>query len=51
MHIARQTQQDLVVVAGTRWVSAICAAAALFTLLRDHRPRTGVLVFARDTND
>jgi hypothetical protein len=32
MHIARQTPQELVVVAGTRWVSAICAAAALFTL-------------------
>jgi hypothetical protein len=32
MHIARQTPQELVVVAGSRWVSAICAAAALFTL-------------------
>jgi hypothetical protein len=32
MHIARQTPQELVVVAGTRWVSAISAAAALFTL-------------------
>jgi hypothetical protein len=32
MHIARQTPQELVVVAGTRWVSAICAAAALFTI-------------------
>ena len=32
MHIARHTPQELVVVAGTRWVSAICAAAALFTL-------------------
>ena len=32
MHIARQTPQELVVVAGTRWLSAICAAAALFTL-------------------
>ncbi|MGH9546192.1 MAG: hypothetical protein ACRD23_13370 [Terriglobales bacterium] len=32
MHIARQTPQELVVVAGTRWVSAICLAAALFTL-------------------
>src|ERR1035441_6319402 len=31
MHIARQTPQELVVVAGTRWVSPICAAAALFT--------------------
>lgn len=32
MHIARQTAQELVVVAGTRWVSAICAAATLFSL-------------------
>jgi len=32
MHITRRTPQELVVVAGTRWVSAICAAAALFTL-------------------
>lgn len=32
MHIARQTPQELVIVAGSRWVSAICAAAALFTL-------------------
>lgn len=32
MHIARQTPQELVVVAGSRWVSAICAAAALLTL-------------------
>lgn len=32
MHIARQTPQELVVVAGTRWVAALCAACALFTL-------------------
>jgi hypothetical protein len=32
MHIARQTPQELVVVARSRWVSALCAAAALFTL-------------------
>lgn len=32
MHIARQTPQELVVVAGTRWISAICAAGALFIL-------------------
>jgi hypothetical protein len=32
MHIARQTPQELVVVAGTRWISAICAAAALVIL-------------------
>jgi hypothetical protein len=32
MHIARQTPQELVVVAGTRWVAAICAACALFIL-------------------
>jgi hypothetical protein len=42
MHIARQTQQELVMVAGTRWVSAICAAAALFTLylvIGRHQPK------------
>jgi|SRR5580700_5967598 hypothetical protein len=42
MHIARQTPQELVVVAGTRWVSAICAAAALFTLyfvITRHEPK------------
>jgi hypothetical protein len=32
MHIARQTPQELVVVAGTRWAAAICAACALLTL-------------------
>jgi hypothetical protein len=30
MHIARQTPQELVVVASSRWVSAICVAAAFF---------------------
>jgi hypothetical protein len=42
MHIARNTTQELVVVAGTRWVSAICAAAALFTLysvITRHEPK------------
>jgi hypothetical protein len=42
MHIARQTPQKLVVVAGARWVSAICAAAALFTLyfvITPHEPK------------
>ncbi|MGH9505203.1 MAG: hypothetical protein ACRD20_20310 [Terriglobales bacterium] len=42
MHIARQTPQELVVVAGTRWISAICAAAALFTLyfvITRHEPK------------
>jgi hypothetical protein len=33
MHIARETPLELVVVSGTRWVSAICAVAALFTTL------------------
>lgn len=32
MHIARQSPQELVVVSGTRWVAALCAACALFTL-------------------
>jgi hypothetical protein len=42
MHIARQTPQELVVVAGTRWISAICAAAALFIfslVIRRHEPK------------
>lgn len=42
MHIARQTPQELVVVAGSRWVSAICAAAALFTfysVIIRHQPK------------
>src|SRR6266446_6555971 len=42
MHIARQTPQELIVVAGTRWVSAICAAAAIFTLyfvINRHEPK------------
>ncbi len=42
MHIARQTPRELVVVAGTRWVSAICAAAALITLyivITRHEPK------------
>jgi hypothetical protein len=42
MHILRQTPQELVVVAGSRWVSAICAAGALFTLylaITRHQPK------------
>src|SRR5579862_44075 len=34
LHIARQSPQELVVVDGTRWVSAICAAVALFAVYR-----------------
>jgi len=34
MHIARQTPQELVIVDGTRWVSAICAVLALFAVYR-----------------
>jgi hypothetical protein len=30
MHIARQRPQELMVVSGSRWVAAICAAGALF---------------------
>jgi hypothetical protein len=47
MHITRQTPQELVVVAGTGWVSAICAAAALFTLYvvtTRHEPKGFLLV-------
>ena len=42
MHIARQTPQELVVVDSSRWVSAICAAAALFAAYRtmsQHQPK------------
>jgi len=42
MHVARHTPQELVVVAGSRWVSTICAAGALFTLylaITRHQPR------------
>lgn len=34
MHIARQTPQQLVVVDSSRWVSAICAAFAVFAAYR-----------------
>src|SRR5579871_934099 len=42
MHISRQTPQELVVVAGSRWVSAICGAGALFTFyisIARHQPK------------
>jgi hypothetical protein len=48
MHIARRTQQELVIVAGTRWVSAICAALAFFILyfaITRHAPQ-GLLLAA-----
>lgn len=32
MHIARQTPQELVIVSGTPWLSALCGAAALFSV-------------------
>ena len=32
MHVARQTPQELAIVAGTRWVAAICAAGVLITV-------------------
>ncbi len=41
MHIARQTPQELVIVSGTRWLSAGCAAVALFGLysaITRHQP-------------
>ena len=51
MHIARQTPQQLVVVDGSRWVSAICAALAVFGAYRvisQHEPRQliGAVVLA-----
>ena len=46
MHIARQTPQELVVVDGTRWVSGICAAGAIFAAYRtisQHYPKGLIL--------
>jgi len=48
MHVARHTTQELVIVAGTRWVSAICTAASLVTLyfvLTRNEP-TGLILVA-----
>lgn len=48
MHIARQTPQELVIVDGSRWISAICAAAAVLTayqVLSHHEPK-GLLAAA-----
>lgn len=47
MHIARQTPQQLVVVDSSRWVSAICAAGALFAVYRtisQHYPKGLIMV-------
>lgn len=46
MHIARQTPLELVVVDSSRWVSAICAAGALFAAYRTishHYPKGLIL--------
>lgn len=46
MHIARQTPQELVVVDSSRWISAICAAGALFAIYRtisQHYPKGLIL--------
>lgn len=48
MHIARQTSHEPVVVDGSRWVSAICAAGALFgayCMFTQHE-RQGLIFFA-----
>jgi hypothetical protein len=42
MHIARQTPEELVVVSGSRWVSAMFAAGALITVyfvISHHKPK------------
>ena len=47
MHVARQTPQELVVVSGSRWVSAICVAAAVFytyIAIARHAPRAYLLL-------
>ena len=49
MHIAQQTPQELIVVSGTRWVSAICAAGALFNTyfaITLHAPKGYLLLTA-----
>jgi len=49
MHITRQTPQELVVVSGSRWVSAICAAGALFYTyfaITRHAPKGYLLLTA-----
>src|ERR1700694_2982261 len=49
MHIARQTPQELTVVSGSRWVSAICAAGALFYTyfaITRHAPKGYLLLTA-----
>ena len=49
MHIARLTPQKLIVVSGSRWVSAICAAGALATAyfaISRHAPKGYLLVTA-----
>jgi hypothetical protein len=49
MHIARQTPQELIVVSGSRWVSAICAAGVLFNTyfaIARHAPKSYLLVSA-----
>jgi hypothetical protein len=49
MHIARQTPQEIVVVSGSRWLSAICAAGALFItyfVIARHAPKGYLLVSA-----
>jgi hypothetical protein len=49
MHIARETPEELVVVSGSRWVSAICATGAIlytyFAITR-HLPKAHLLVTA-----
>jgi hypothetical protein len=49
MHIARHTPNELIVVSGSRWVSAICVAGALFItyfVITRHAPKGYFLLTA-----
>jgi len=49
MHIARKTPNELIVVSGSRWVSAICGAGALFNAyfaITRHAPKGYFLLIA-----
>lgn len=49
MHVARETAQELLVVAGTRWLAAVCAGASLVAFVsaiaRHNRISLGLGVF------
>ena len=49
MHIARQTPQELTIVSGSRWLSAVCGVGVLYTLYLvfiRHAPKGNLYVTA-----